>query len=138
MYLKSFSRIAAVTLIALVAMPFISNATERESGGRRTAMAIKVRFSSSGTGIDAKTQDRILALANEEIRSGQLVALTVRPWGREGERDLCLQFSDLQRVRAVATQVQNVLREGNAVPGVSRTSATLAQDCFGKAAQPNE
>ncbi len=132
-----FYRSLAVAFVVSV-VPFVSQAEERESGGFRAPVAIEVVFSSPGNGIDGETQDAILSLASDEIRGGRLAALTVKPWGHEGERTLCLQFRDPVYVRTVEARIQELVRHGNQASGFGKTSAALVLNCVGPAPRPNE
>jgi len=130
--------IIAVGSMALGVVSSLSFGGERESGGRRASMAIEVELSSSGSGIDHATQDEVLALANDEIRAARLVVMTVKPWGREGERTLCLEFSDLGNVRKVAAQVEAIVARGNESVGREASFSRLVLNCSGMNPKPQE
>jgi hypothetical protein len=141
MSLSCLEKTMVFALAALLMSPLAavaSHAGERESGGRRAPQAIQIDFNSPGNGIDSATLDQVLALANDEIRSAKLELLTVKPWGREGERTLCLQFADVFYVRTVFARIQEVVKQGNTLSGFNKTSAKLALNCTGEQPKPHE
>ncbi len=65
--------------------------------------ALRVRFGSFASGIDREALDRVRAAFAADARAG---AVDERPWGREGERDLCLT----PRTRADAQRLADLAR----------------------------
>jgi hypothetical protein len=67
------------------------------------ACPLLVRFGSYASGIDAATADAVNAALSNDPRTA---SVTVRRWGREGERDLCVT----PRAAADAAQLVKVVR----------------------------
>jgi hypothetical protein len=80
----------------------VASAAAAEPG----ACALTVRFGSYAMGIDAGTAKRVEALlrADRTVRSVEL-----RPWGREGEYDLCAQVERVPEAARLFEQIRPLL-----------------------------
>src|SRR5215210_3781119 len=111
---QGIQKLLTLSLMGMaLAQAGIAGAAERESGGRLAPTAVRVQFTSPGNGIDQKTQDKVLKIANREVKSGELLKLTVSNLGREGERDLCLQFDDFSKAFQIEQEIAAIVEKGN-------------------------
>jgi hypothetical protein len=133
----SFDRALAFVFCLVAILPAVSFADSRGSEGRLAPLAVEVAFSSFGSGIDGDAQREILEVMNEKVRSGKLVAMTVKRWGREGERTMCFQFSNTLAARQMEDQVLKIAQAGNAASNRGKTSVALALNCSGQRPSPN-
>ena len=67
---------------------------------------VTVRFGSYGMGIDRPLADRIDAVVKAD---GDIARSERRPWGREGEYDLCLQVRTGREARALYARYRALL-----------------------------
>lgn len=68
--------------------------------------AIRVRFESYGPGIDTQALALVQAVLSEDSR---VLSVTEGPWGREGERDLCVAVRGAADAGPLAARVIGVL-----------------------------
>jgi hypothetical protein len=68
---------------------------------------LEAKFASMGAGINKEALDVLLETVCEGARKGTVVRVLRRSWGREGERDYCIEYAtpqalrqDLARIRA--------------------------------------
>ena len=73
--------VAALTLAAAALAP------GAERMGEAEACPLRGRFGSFASGIDRAAYEGVSAALRDDPRAA---SVTVRPWGREGERDLCV------------------------------------------------
>ena len=70
---------------------------------------VLVRFGSYASGIDRPAAEAVAAALRADRRVSEVA---VRPWGREGERDLCVTPRRAVEARALVTVAQRALPEG--------------------------
>ncbi len=80
------------TFVLLLLTASLSAFANRESGGRRAASAVFLNFQSPGNGIDSKTFYLSKELISEASANGLVKEYTLRRWGREGEKTVCVHF----------------------------------------------
>lgn len=79
--------------------PVVARSGGHESSGGRPfpPSAIEVHFASDGTGADSKGYEILLTYAMDGLRTGSVLKILNKKWGREGESSLCLQFDSVTR-----------------------------------------
>lgn len=106
---------------------------QRESGGRRAPMAVEIRFSSPGNGIFREGFEKAIGIAQAELGAGTLNRfLRSSILGREGERNLCLQFSEYQKALEVGALLRAYVAEDNKA-NYNRTRVNLMLECVTEA-----
>lgn len=130
---------ALVLSVIAISFPAIQvGAGEHESGGRRAAMAIEIKFGSIGSGIDGRTLHAVNALVEQLTEQGSIELKTEKHWGREGELTLCVQFSSYAAYRERAPELTAIVIEGNEKLGREQTFYQSKLNCTGQAPRPNE
>jgi hypothetical protein len=95
-----------LALIATGAALVLSACAATPPVGAVARCDVTVRFGSYGMGIDRRLADRIDAA----IKADRDIALTERkPWGREGEYDLCLQARTGADAKAIYARYRALL-----------------------------
>jgi hypothetical protein len=64
-----------------------------ESGGRIAASTVYLRFTSKGAGINSVAAQGAQTLIQQFTNSKDVAETNRKPWGREGELDLCVRFN---------------------------------------------
>ena len=95
---------------------------------RPAARAVEVTFSSQGSGVNRSVQTQVLALVAEIVKEVRLSKMTAKPWGREGEWSLCLEYFDWQHARQQAEPAIKRIIEAS---GDELTSYVILLDCSG-------
>ncbi len=103
------TRLAALLALGLSACAAAS-APEASPGGVAPRCDVTIRFGSYGAGIDRPLSDRIAGM----VKADHDVARSERrPWGREGEYDLCLTATSRLKATVVYERYQAMLPAKN-------------------------
>jgi hypothetical protein len=89
---------AALTLLAACATPPVSEAAAR--------CDVTLKFGSYGMGVDRPLADRVDAATKGDR---DLARVERKPWGREGEYDLCLQAKPGRDAKAIYERYRAML-----------------------------
>ena len=93
--------------------------------------AISLSFISTGSGIDTQAYDRVETVIQEELDANTVLTYVVQPWGREGERDVCVQLNSVEaNVRLVAELNDIIASSGNLVSMKFPRGCNRTQDSF--------
>jgi hypothetical protein len=104
-------------------------AMEREGGGRPSANAVYVVFSSFGTGINNYTKSLAKEYIDNGIENNTIKKATFERWGREGEITFCADFRKSEdRVRFVNAIYSSIIDDHNGLP-IKRTDVLVGIDC---------
>ena len=63
-------------------------------GGHYAPMAVLIKFGSLGAGVDEAMVERISTHAKQQQKLGLVALINAKPWGREGEFDLCVEYKN--------------------------------------------
>lgn len=83
-----------LSLLAVVALSNPLHAEERESHGRGGANSVYLNFTSEGGGIDTETLNVAVDFIATADAQGNVVEYINDQKGREGERFVCVNFTD--------------------------------------------
>lgn len=75
---------------------------------KRAPLAVHIRQSSLGAGIDSEAAKVIRSVLAAELSQGSLVGLTTTRWGREGEIDICAEFESNEAMLAAKSLLGKV------------------------------
>lgn len=126
---RSLIVLLAGLALAQFAHAYDHDLRERESGARKLPMAVIVRFTSQGDGIDSHGYKKVLKLVTRQLGSGDMNKLLQRQWGREGERTLCLQFTSWEGAREQESKLAALIAPGNEGRAHPRTGLRADQFC---------
>lgn len=105
-------------------------AGNRESGGRETANAVYVEFTSVGMGIDyasKSTYDNLLANAK---MSGEVVSENSQYIGREGEVRVCVQLQNANQRYYFIQSLAGSINNDRQSQGLIRTHVFVGMNCI--------
>jgi hypothetical protein len=98
------TRLAALLALALAACA--TTAPETEAGGGAARCDVTIKFASYGAGIDRDLSDKVAAT----VKADRDVARAERkPWGKEGEYDLCLTAKPGRDAKAIYERYRAML-----------------------------
>lgn len=105
---------------------------EREIGGRESNLAaIEINFSSRGDGIDGAAFTDWFNLLNQSLFNGDARKVVNTPWGREGERKVCVELSSVQVASDFALASAIIINTHEPDLELRRTSIEAKVDCKG-------
>lgn len=90
---------------------------------RRAPLAIEIRHSSIGTGIDVKTYKEVNLLLTLLTIHGKIDYVKTSGWGMEGESTQCVQFKDARFTSAAYAEMAPLVK------GSRLTTAKIILDC---------
>lgn len=100
--MRRVSLLFALSLVAVACAP----TPPVSAGTPLTDCELRVRFGSYASGIDREALDRVRTALQADARTA---GLSERPWGREGERDLCVAVRTQADARALVETARTAI-----------------------------
>lgn len=112
-------KIKFAILLAMSALAFNASATPHESGSRRAALAIEIRYMNTGSGIDVDLQEQINVTLDSKKITRKISYIKESDWGHEGESTVCIEFNDFNDTYLTFKEIDALIQQ-------AKTTATQA------------
>lgn len=121
-------------LVFTLIVTSLSAFANRESGGRASASAVFLNFTSPGNGIDVQSLNLADNLITQASQDGLVKEIVRKRWGREGEVTLCVHFQGGAHNGAAPSRdfirgVANSIFMDTLDQGLQRTKVLLGVSC---------